>query len=72
VTLESMISGMSHDEKLDAMELFWRELSRGPDAIPSPEWHGRILAERMAAVREGHTRFVDWSAAKKRLRDRLE
>jgi hypothetical protein len=67
-----MISGLSHDEKLVAMELLWRELSQGPDAIPSPEWHGRILTERMAAVREGHTRFVGWSDAKKRLRDRLE
>lgn len=72
MTLEAMINGLTHDEKLVAMELLWRNLSRRPADVPSPEWHGEVLSERRAAVREGRTEFVDWSAAKKRLRDRLE
>ena len=72
MTLESMINSLSHDEKLLAMELLWRDLSRRPADVPSPEWHGELLAQRMAAVREGKTQFIDWADAKKRLRDRLE
>ncbi len=47
------------------------DLSRRPESIPSPQWHGALLAERIAAVREGRATFVDWDSAKKRLRDRV-
>jgi hypothetical protein len=43
-----MISGLSHTEKLEAMDLLWRELSREPSRYVSPEWHERILADRLA------------------------
>ena len=66
------IEGMSLTEKLALMERLWSNLSRRPEDVPSPEWHGEILAERIVAVREGRTEFVDWDAAKKRLRERLE
>jgi putative addiction module component (TIGR02574 family) len=66
------IESMTLTEKLALMERLWSNLSRRPEEIPSPEWHGEVLAERIAAVREGRTEFVDWDAAKKRLRDRLE
>ena len=48
MSLESMISGLSHTEKLEAMDLLWRELSREPSRYVSPEWHERILADRLA------------------------
>jgi putative addiction module component (TIGR02574 family) len=66
------IESMTLTEKLALMERLWSDLSRCPEDIPSSEWHGEVLAERIAAVREGRTEFVDWDAAKKRLRDRLE
>lgn len=66
------IERMTLTEKLALMERLWSDLSRRPEDVPSPEWHGEVLAERIAAVREGRTEFVDWDAAKKRLRDRLE
>ena len=57
-------------EKLFLMERLWGELSRRPSDIPSPDWHGDILAERTRAVQEGRTTFQDWDAVKQRLRDR--
>jgi hypothetical protein len=66
------IAGMSVAEKLALMESLWEDLSRRPETIPSPQWHGDVLAERIAAVREGRTNFVDWNDAKRRLRERLE
>ena len=66
------IESMTLTEKLALMERLWSDLSRCPEDVPSPEWHGEVLAERIVAVREGRMEFVDWDAAKKRLRDRLE
>ena len=54
------------------MERLWAELSRRPGDIPTPDWHGGVLAEREAAVREGITVFADWEDAKKRLRERFK
>lgn len=48
MTLEEMLSGLSHAEKLAAMDLLWRDLSSEPSAYVSPEWHGRIIADRLA------------------------
>lgn len=59
-------------EKLALMERLWSALSRRPSDVPSPEWHGVVLAERIAAVREGRTQFVDWDGAKRRLCNRFE
>jgi putative addiction module component (TIGR02574 family) len=59
-------------EKLILMEQLWNDLSQRPENVPSPEWHGNVLAERIAAVREGRTSFVDWNEAKQRLRARLQ
>ena len=63
---------MTVAEKLALMERLWADLSRQPEDVPSPQWHGDVLAQRMAAVRDGRTDFVDWDDAKRRLRERIE
>jgi putative addiction module component (TIGR02574 family) len=64
------VESLSTPEKLALMERLWESLSQRPPDVPSPAWHGAVLAERIAAVREGRTSFVDWEDAKKRLRAR--
>jgi putative addiction module component (TIGR02574 family) len=66
------LDALSVAEKLALMERLWADLSRRPVDIPSPDWHGDVLAARLAAVQEGKTAFVDWEDAKRRLRDRLK
>ncbi|MEQ1907156.1 MAG: addiction module protein [Pirellulaceae bacterium] len=63
---------LSLSEKLLLMERLWEDLSKQPTNVPPPEWQGDVLAARLAAVKEGRTAFVDWDAAKERLRDRLK
>ena len=70
MSIDISIENMSVAEKLALMERLWDDLSRRPDGIPSPQWHGAVLAERIAAVREGRTQFVEWEEAKNRLRER--
>jgi hypothetical protein len=66
------IETLSVSDKLLLMERLWEDLSRRPSDIPFPNWHGDILAERQTAVGEGRTSFVEWEAARQRLRERLQ
>jgi hypothetical protein len=61
------IEQMSLEEQLQAMELLWASLSRTPDAVPSPDWHGDILAERMAKMERGEGEFLSIPQLKERL-----
>jgi hypothetical protein len=70
MSTEIAVEQMSTAEKIALMERLWDDLSRRPEELPFPEWHGQVLAERIAAVREGRTDFVDGRDAKKRLNDR--
>ena len=70
MSLESMISGLSQTEKLEAMDLLWRELSRVPSDYVSPEWHERILADRLANPEPGKP--LPLSEAKSEVKERLD
>ena len=48
MTIESLLSGLTTNEKLEAMDFLWRDLSKSAIDFPSPAWHERVLAERMA------------------------
>ncbi|MGV3484891.1 MAG: addiction module protein [Planctomycetaceae bacterium] len=71
-TQSIQLDTLSVAEKLALMERLWADLSRCPMDIPSPDWHGDVLAARLTAAREGKTTFVDWEDAKRRLSDRLK
>lgn len=48
MTIETMIESLTLQEKMAAMELIWRDLSAEPSSFPSPEWHGVVVADRLA------------------------
>jgi hypothetical protein len=54
------------------MEYLWDDLCRHAEEVPSPAWHGEVLAERERAVAEGGAVFRDWEAEKTRIRDSLK
>ena len=60
------IEQMSVEEQLQAMELLWASLARRPDAVPSPDWHGDVLAERMATIERGEGEFLSIPQLKER------
>jgi hypothetical protein len=37
---------MTISEKLEVLDQLWNDLSRNPENIPSPEWHGEELQIR--------------------------
>lgn len=66
--IELPLSSMTTAEKLEALDALWNDLSRAPEVIESPAWHGEVLAERGLAPDE---RFADWEEVKQQVRERL-
>lgn len=48
MSLESMLASLTPEEKLNAMDILWRDLSANPARLSPPDWHGDVLAHRIA------------------------
>ncbi len=61
------LSEMTRAAKLRVMEELWDDLCRSPEGVPSPAWHGEVLAARAERVAEGDAEFREWADVKERL-----
>jgi len=59
---------MTTADKLSLMELLWDDLCRTPENVPSPAWHGEVLAERERRLQNGQTQFSNLAEVEDRLR----
>jgi hypothetical protein len=66
------IAQMTREEKLQAMEALWADLSKNDEEVESPPWHEDILKETEARLTDGREKVTDWATAKKELRKRFE
>lgn len=57
MSTEISLDAMTDAEKLALLERLWNDLSRRPEQMPAPAWHGTVLADRIAAVRESRKGF---------------
>jgi len=48
------------------IELLWRSLASFPEQVPSPEWHGHVLAERLSKIERGEGKFLTLAEVKRR------
>ena len=48
MSLENVLLALTPAEKLAAMNILWRDLSSTPARLSSPDWHGDVLASRIA------------------------
>ncbi|HUD49799.1 MAG TPA: addiction module protein [Candidatus Baltobacteraceae bacterium] len=63
---------MTVAEMLRVMETLWNDLSRHENELESPPWHADILLQRAKRVSQGKESFIDWKAAKQKLRGRAK
>ncbi len=63
------LENMTTEEKLQAMEELWADLTRNEQKFQSPAWHEQVLREREKRLAEGDESFIDWEQAKKDLRE---
>ena len=59
------LANLPLEERLQCMEVLWDSLrTSNPD---SPEWHGKVLAERRAKIESGEANFISGAELKRRL-----
>ena len=47
MSIDTLLSGLTTSQKLEAMDFLWQELSKTASEFQSPAWHEAILVERM-------------------------
>ena len=58
---------LSPDEKVEYIQDLWDRVVADPDQVPVPEWHRRVLAERLARFQANTDEGRSWTDAKTRL-----
>ena len=71
MSVDVPLDQMTLPEKLLLMEALWEHLTRKPDDLPSPDWHGDVLAECRRRAESGMESFSDWETAKDDIRRRV-
>ena len=61
------IERMGLDERLQTMELLWASLTRTPESVPSPDWHGEVISARLDKIERGEGEFLTLAQLKERL-----
>src|SRR5580704_615358 len=61
------LAEMSHAAKLRVMEELWDDLCHSSDGVPSPAWHGEVLAARAELVAKREAGVHEWTDGKERL-----
>ena len=60
------IEQMTTEERLQTMELLWCSLARAPETVPSPQWHGVVVAERLGKIERGEAEFLSLAEVRNR------
>ena len=68
MSVNLQLDQMTTEEKLQAMEALWVDLTANAREFESPAWHAKVLQEREERLRAGQESFIDWETAKKELR----
>jgi putative addiction module component (TIGR02574 family) len=64
---------LSVDEKIDYLQSLWDRIAATREAVPVPEWHRDILAQRLTDDLEAKPDAGDdWDAVQERLRRKLD
>ena len=64
---KEQISRMSHSERVETMELLWESFSTEGIDYPSPDWHGKVLAERSELIDSGKATWLSVDELQARL-----
>jgi len=67
MNFHSTLINMTIEEKIQAMEAIWEDLTKNADDIKSPSWHGEVLINRDNSIKNGKDDFIEWSEAKNRM-----
>jgi putative addiction module component (TIGR02574 family) len=60
------------DEQIDYVQALWSRIGKAQRSIPSPEWHLKLVRERLAAHRADPDRGRPWSEVRRDIEEILK
>lgn len=51
---------LSVEEQIDYLQSLWDRIAASPERVPVPEWHQRIIRERLEAYHANPTAGLPW------------
>lgn len=63
---------LSVDEQLDYVQSLWDRITAQPEAIPVPDWHRRVLEDRLAAHQADPGNVIPWEDVREDLLRKLQ
>ena len=65
---------LSIEERIDFVQSLWDRIAATPEQVPVPDWHQRIVRERLESYRANPSEGRSWADARadieRKLRDR--
>ncbi len=62
---------LSVDERIDFIQSLWDRIAATPEQVPVPEWHRRIIRERLEAYRENPMAGRSWTEVRSEIERKL-
>ena len=62
---------LSVDEQIDYVQSLWDRIAATPDQVPVPEWHLRIIRERLEAYKANPNAGRPWEVLRTDIERRL-
>ena len=56
---------LSVEEQINFVQSLWDRIASTPEQVPVPEWHKRILRERLEAYQENSTTGRPWTEVRR-------
>ena len=56
------------EEQIEYVTFLWERITANPERVPVPEWHKRILDERLRDMEENPGDELPWEEVRSRLR----
>jgi putative addiction module component (TIGR02574 family) len=62
---------LSVEERIDFVQSLWDRIAATPEQVPVPEWHGRIIRERLESYRANPTSGRPWADVRTEIEAKL-
>ena len=59
------------DEQIDYVQELWERIAARPEDVPVPEWHKKLIDERLREHRDNPSDVRSWSEVRERLEKKL-
>jgi len=62
---------LSVEDQIDYVQSLWDRIAARPDEVPLPEWHRRVLDERVAAQEANPGAARPWDEVREEIQSKL-